>query len=314
MKIILCIAVMMSLVAGTSALGQTGNVGIGTTTPGSKLSVNGNMTIGDVYGNFPSPSYSLVVQNQMGVGTINLVSRFAVNGNGVFGQHLSNQQAPTDGLAVEGNVAVGTIAPLSISTDVAKVSVTTSSGIGSYIYTSSSDLNGLLTLEKEGVADGNDQFIYFRANGGIFGSISGNVASSILYNTTSDVRLKENIRPTSFGIQDLMAIQVRDYNFKTNKREVQTGFIAQQLYTIFPNAVTKGGSDVSKPWMVDYGKITPLLVKAVQDQQAEIEALKKANTALRADLDQVALLRDELKQLKASLGSHDRAGEPSSAR
>ena len=35
-------------------------------------------------------------------------------------------------------------------------------------------------------------------------------------------------------------------------------------------AVTKGGEDAStNPWTVDYGKVTPLLVNAIQDQQAD---------------------------------------------
>jgi uncharacterized protein YlxW (UPF0749 family) len=53
---------------------------------------------------------------------------------------------------------------------------------------------------------------------------------------------------------------------------------------VFPNAVTPGGDDPAKnPWTVDYGRVTPLLVKAVQEQQAEIEALKAKITALEQE-------------------------------
>jgi len=46
-------------------------------------------------------------------------------------------------------------------------------------------------------------------------------------------------------------------------------------------AVTVDGANANEnPWGVDYGKITPLLVKAIQEQQAEIEALKARLSAL----------------------------------
>ena len=53
-----------------------------------------------------------------------------------------------------------------------------------------------------------------------------------------------------------------------------TGFIAQELYEIFPNAVTKP-ANAEDMWSVDYGKVTPLLVKAIQEQQATIGVQQK---------------------------------------
>ncbi|HWV32433.1 MAG TPA: hypothetical protein VN038_22380 [Dyadobacter sp.] len=44
--------------------------------------------------------------------------------------------------------------------------------------------------------------------------------------------------------------------------------------------------------------MTPLLTKAIQDQQAEIEALKKENAALKGGM---AGLSNELNSLKASV-------------
>src|SRR5204863_88357 len=99
-------------------------------------------------------------------------------------------------------------------------------------------------------------------DGTTIGGVRQNSATSVSYNTTSDERLKTNILQSKFSINDLLKIQVRDYNYKDDKTgNLQTGFIAQQLYTVFPNAVTPGGEDAkTNPWMVDYGRITPLLV------------------------------------------------------
>ena len=88
-----------------------------------------------------------------------------------------------------------------------------------------------------------------------------------------------------------MKIQVNDYNYKATPNRPETGFIAQQLNTVFPNAVTPGGEDPTKnPWTVDYGRITPVLVKAIQEQQVEIEALKAENTALKAQAGKLEAL------------------------
>tara|TARA_R110002072_G_scaffold141398_5_gene286687 strand:+ start:93 stop:344 length:252 start_codon:yes stop_codon:yes gene_type:complete len=73
-----------------------------------------------------------------------------------------------------------------------------------------------------------------------------------------------------------MQIEVKDYVYKEDLDKPQTGFIAQQVFEHYPNAVSVGGDDVkTDPWMMDYGKMTPLLVKAIQDQQEKIEMLLK---------------------------------------
>ena len=112
----------------------------------------------------------------------------------------------------------------------------------------------------------------------------------------SDRRLKENIKATHYTIEDLMKIGVVDYNYKNNPSKTRTtGFIAQDLFNIFPDAVQKGGEDAkTNPWTVDYGKLTPLLVKAVQDQQKEIVALK-------AQLSEMNALKAEVASIKAML-------------
>jgi hypothetical protein len=93
--------------------------------------------------------------------------------------------------------------------------------------------------------------------------------------------MKNNIVNTHFGISDLMKIQVRDYVYKADSSNtLTTGFIAQELYEIFPNTVTKPAK-AEDMWSVDYGKVTPLLVKAIQDQQATIEAQQKQINELK---------------------------------
>lgn len=105
----------------------------------------------------------------------------------------------------------------------------------------------------------------------------------VFYSNTSDKRLKKNIKTLSIGLNELLKIQPSEYNWISSpSSSVDIGFLAQDLYEIYPKAVYKphDETDLSDPWAVDYGKLTPLLVKSIQDQQKIIEDLKKRITKL----------------------------------
>jgi hypothetical protein len=119
-----------------------------------------------------------------------------------------------------------------------------------------------------------NDFMVFRDWGGasVYGSIDGNGSTGVRYNTTSDARLKENVKPFSGGLDLVDRMDVRTFNFiGTDKTEI--GFLAQELYDVYPEVVAVGGADPRKdPWNVEYGRLTPVLVSAIQEQQAEIAA------------------------------------------
>jgi len=146
-----------------------------------------------------------------------------------------------------------------------------------------------------------------RPDGTAIGSITQNSATTVAYNTTSDRRIKENIADSASGLDLLAKIKVRDYNYIADPdKQTQQGFIAQELYDIYPQAVTVGGEDPkTRPWQVDYGKLTPLLVKSVQDLQSENDQLKaradKAEADSKAKDDAITQLKAESAQLKGFL-------------
>ncbi len=98
---------------------------------------------------------------------------------------------------------------------------------------------------------------------------SGGVTTS--FNTTSDYRLKKNVRPIKKPISRIMKLKPSTYEFISNNAEMD-GFIAHELQEIVPWAVT-GEKDGSQMQSVDYSKLTPLLVAAVQ----ELYSLLKPN-------------------------------------
>ncbi len=107
---------------------------------------------------------------------------------------------------------------------------------------------------------------FLDGDGTAVGSVAGDGAGGISFNQTSDARLKENIVTYEGALAALRQIRVAQYNMKSAPGRTQIGFIAQELQEVFPQAVSIGGDDPEKrPWAVDYGRVTPLLVGAVQE-------------------------------------------------
>jgi len=109
----------------------------------------------------------------------------------------------------------------------------------------------------------------------IQGYIARNGAAAVVYATTSDERLKARIQDSDAGLAAVMQIPVRDFEFAADPGRVQQGLLAQELHEIYPDAVHVGGDDPEKePWGIDYGRLTPLLMRAVQQLAARVEALE----------------------------------------
>tara|TARA_R110002096_G_scaffold162719_1_gene329935 strand:- start:48 stop:689 length:642 start_codon:yes stop_codon:yes gene_type:complete len=115
----------------------------------------------------------------------------------------------------------------------------------------------------------------------VLGSISTAATSTnVAYNTSSDERLKENIVDAGSQLDTLLAVKVREYDWKKNGFH-STGFIAQELHEHIPEAVSVGLEDPTQdPWSVDYGRLTPFIIKAMQEQQTFIELLTARIAAL----------------------------------
>jgi len=118
--------------------------------------------------------------------------------------------------------------------------------------------------------------IYFYKSDGA-GSVTntGSIATSgnsTVYNTTSDYRLKQDFQDYN-GLRLISKIKTYDYEWKSDKTRM-FGVIAHELAEVLPYAVT-GKKDAEEMQSVDYSKLVPILVKAIQEQQAQIEELKE---------------------------------------
>jgi hypothetical protein len=190
-------------------------------------------------------------------------------------------------IATDGLVGIGNTAPTQ------KLDITGNIYLSGSIICGTTLTPAVLNVEKwEGLVgmfnrrNTTGQIIQFLYTGVEKGSISTD-GSTIAYNTTSDRRLKQNITESHYKMADLMKIQVRDFKFINDEsKQIHTGFIAQELYEIYPEAVTIPEKDEDY-WQVDYGKLTPLLVKAMQDQQSQIESQKQEIELLKAKIEAI---------------------------
>jgi hypothetical protein len=125
---------------------------------------------------------------------------------------------------------------------------------------------------------GND-LVYWAYQGVKKGSVTTN-GSTVAYNTSSDYRLKNSVTPMMEGLATISALKPVTYKWNTDDSDGE-GFIAHELQEVIPLAVTGEKDAIDRdgnidPQSVDYSKIVVHLVAAIQELKAEIDALKGA--------------------------------------
>ena len=117
----------------------------------------------------------------------------------------------------------------------------------------------------------NTVFITFANSSDVnIGSVTQN-GSAVLYNVTSDQRLKENIQDADSASSLIDSLQVRKFDWKTGNTHQRYGFIAQELLTVAPEAVHQP-TDADQMMAVDYSKLVPMLVKEIQSLRQRLAA------------------------------------------
>ena len=132
-----------------------------------------------------------------------------------------------------------------------------------------------------------DYLMFQDGDGDNIGTIDGNGSGGVNYNTTSDARLKTNIEEYENAIEIVSQIGIKEYERLSNPGFKEIGVLAQELKKVYPQAVSGSpDSDVNTdPMMVDYSKLTPILVKAMQEQQEMISNQGEIIEELRNEID-----------------------------
>lgn len=120
-------------------------------------------------------------------------------------------------------------------------------------------------------------------SGSTGGGIYINSSAVLSFNTGSDARLKQDLKPINPALIDLF--DVYDFEWKNYPGSRAHGVMAQELNGIIPDAVThwvataedEANGETGDSWSVDYSKIVPLLVATVKELRARVAQLEKGN-------------------------------------
>jgi hypothetical protein len=250
---------------------SSGNVGIGTSSPVVPLDV-------------VSPSNAIGAQIRGRTSDNISILRFV---NNVSNVEYARIQAQSDAVSI--NAVVN--GPLIMATNNAERARIDSSG--NLLVGKTSDSNSAAgvvvanasgtigTIKNVKTASGTYNSLLNYHNGTYVGGVDySNTATS--FPTSSDIRLKKDIVDAPSASAKIEQVRVVSHGWKHDEAVVEFGVIAQELYTVAPQAVTAGddNEEVEKTWSVDYSKLVPLLIKAHQEQQVMIEELKAKVAAL----------------------------------
>ena len=110
---------------------------------------------------------------------------------------------------------------------------------------------------------------------------SGNATAPGTWQSLSDARLKENVTPVSGALTTIGKLNPIKFSMKKDKlsQANRYGLLAQELEQVVPEAVDTTEADfdgVENVKAVAYTELVPILIKAIQELKAEVDALKAA--------------------------------------
>lgn len=191
--------------------------------------------------------------------------------SGVAGGAITWAQAMS--LDTSGNLLLGTTNMIGVG---ARANVYSAMGNALHVQSGAGAANNFVSYNSTGVAS------FVIANNGN----ATNTNNS--YGAISDAKLKENITDATPKLDGLLRVRIVNYTLKAAPELKQLGVIAQELERVFPGMVDEsedvdadGNALGTVTKSVKYSVFVPMLIKAIQEQQAQIEQLKADVEALQ---------------------------------
>jgi hypothetical protein len=290
----------LSLFSGgntTMTLASGGNVGIGTTSPSEKLDVvggavaagNGTIRTGITYS-----SLGLIgtfTNHDLGVIT-NGTERMRISSTGAatFSSSVTAGSSTSSGYATLNLIDSGTG-----SARYASIRKNYDSPFDLRIRASNSEFAAPIVfdlsnaVEAMRITSGGDLCINATATSGsaklyvnglaVFGSVQvGSLGTGTVYSSSgtltntnpSDKRLKENITPITYGLNEILKLNPVSFDWKNdNNKNKQFGFIAQEVQEVMPEAVIDG-----EYLGLEKDAIYTALINAIKELEARLKTLE----------------------------------------
>ena len=258
------------------AIDHDGNVGIGVEGIAARLVIQANSDNGGYTSSNWSKYIFLDAENTGGGGIIwtkqtSTYNRAILNNQGKmeFGRSTANDSSavwiPDLIINASGNSLFGS------TTDSA------SSGGGVKITTATN--NERVSVVSANFASGAEGYTMYSTSAGAWRFYVGwdgvIHATSSSITAISDITLKENIKPLETGLDEVMKLQPRRFDWKNGDGENIAGFIAQEVEEVLPDLVSDGKyTNEETKKSLAMGNMIPTLVNAIQELKAEIETLK----------------------------------------
>jgi hypothetical protein len=242
-------------------INSVGNVGIGTTSADEKLTIqSGNIKLYS-FQNTANEYRYIGTEYSSGNGNNRAEIRFAIDGSDT-NTRLTFHTAAGGGTLNE-RMRITSAGDVGIGTTNVTGRLVVSANDSQYVLRSQNSSAGLP-----------DQF-YIQHNLG--NVIIGNDRGTVTYGNPSDYRLKEDLQELN-GLEKISQIKVYDYKWKISDDRMD-GVLAHELQEIIPYAVTGVKDELyedgtKKIQNVDYSKIVPVLIKAIQELKAKNDTLK----------------------------------------
>jgi hypothetical protein len=172
--------------------------------------------------------------------------------------------------------------------------------IGRFNSANTSDDSTLFVAGNGGVLDRSDALVLDQ---------SGDLTISGTLTESSDRRLKKDIQPLRSDVlrrlSELRPVRYRFEDESTHPSGEQVGLIAQDVRKEFPSLVSKGASGYLS---LAYPKMTAVLLKGIQQQQATIDSLRRQVRSLREVRQTQKRLAQQVTALKQQKSSALPAG------
>jgi hypothetical protein len=285
------------LATSTIFLATSGTVGIGTTTPWSKLSItspaqqDGSLSLFSVASTTGARIFDIFGNGRVGIGTTNPGSIFTVQNN--YGSGNSSLFAvasstssdgstsadfftvDSDGLSSFGDSTGTGDASIQIASDTNAWSIGYRSSDKAFAIASSTNLSG-----TPAVVIAKDGDVTFTGSGGTC-TIDGSGAC------TSDLRLKTNVATTTGAeaLAKLASIDAVTYNWKDLNldQSQRVGVIAQQVQTAFPQLVGTAQVEFegkeSTYYTVNYAGLTAPLIAGVNELNRNLSTIASTSAS-----------------------------------
>ena len=270
-------------------LDSSGRLGIGVTSPSAALHVKDqiNLTNADNHAILGlkanrfgySSAYKVL---QIGDGTVSTHANLAIgvdltgNSSGSFtgnGEAIYFRNGITFRTPNDDNDAFHSY--ITMDDGNTMINTTSNQGVGGLTFGYSA--NGINVTNNTTTGAGNGhEFNVFRRNSTQIGSIVMSNTDGVTYTTSSDARLK-NVLGEAKGLEIVNKLNPVNFEWKESKK-VQDGLIAQEVEELIPHAVA-----VSEEghYSMDYSQVVTPLIKAIQEQQEQIDALQSEINELK---------------------------------